>query len=154
MIDKNLREIAAEFLNYPLRNNHKKFIQNNYFAFPDNRDFYVIKFFCNVTKASSTRLFAVCKCGQPNTPGHAEDECKITLGQDERNCYLEQFKKIYKNTAYKYETLHDYLYTSYYSATSEDGLSKSDISQMVKLVKTIIVKVVLERAKEEKGDQD
>ena len=43
-----------------IRDNHREVLKKYVFAYPNKRDFFLIRYFTNTTKGTNERLFPVC----------------------------------------------------------------------------------------------
>jgi hypothetical protein len=149
-IDKNLKAIGEKY-EIEIRNNHREFLKNYVFVFPDRFDYLIIKFFLKTTKLNNTRLFSVCeKCQQDNTQEHALNDCyeqKI-----DRIKLMRQIDEIFIRNKIKLKSnLYDYFIAIYFTidTNKKDGFGfvKRDIRQLVKIMKDTIRTLIFNTTK-------
>ncbi len=81
-----------------LRENHKKFLKNYVFCYPDKRDNLVIKYFTRTCRITNTRLFPMCECGEYNTPEHAANSCTDKMTDEERSIHTKEFEELFEKS--------------------------------------------------------
>ena len=144
LYNNRLKEMAKEY-KIEIRNDHRNCLKRFWFTYPDKKDFYLISFFTNTTKASNDRLFPICRCGDSNDAKHSVNYC-VEVKID-RVKLVDQFKRIFRSEGLSMDgfTLYDYLEYSYFTAELNSFKSKSR-QEIVRVTKDTIFKVVVKKA--------
>lgn len=146
MFDKSLKDRGEKY-NLEIRSRHRETLKRFWYTHPDKRDWYVIKFFTQVTKASNSRLFPRCECGSDNSAEHTVNRC-ISVKLD-RYKYIEEFQRIYADEGQgklvEDFALYSFLEYTYFTADLFNMKSKSR-QRLVDMTKRIIFLVVIKKA--------
>jgi hypothetical protein len=146
-----MRELSDKKLGFQIRSRHCEFLKNYIYTWHLLGDYYLVKYFTHTCKATNTRLFTVCICGEENIEGHAANDCKTILTENKRKQYMDQCKKIYKENDIKpKETLHLYLLDTYYVLEPSQFRDIRDLKKLIRLMKKIITDIIRYKKEEVK----
>ena len=155
MIDQNMQLINQGYTEHQIRKDHRGFLKKFVFNHPDNRDFYLIRFFTNTTQGTNRRLFPVCICGEDSNPRHGLDECQKLLDSATRAKHIERAKRLLIESGRILtgnETLYDLMSITYFSVEIRVKGNQA-LRDLITLMKEVIFKIVIDH-KEKDMDED
>jgi hypothetical protein len=126
---ENLSELNKEYPEHTIRYGHREFLKKYVFTYPNKRDFYLIRFFTNTTKATSTRFFPVCICGEDSDPKHGLDSCQMLMSEELRLEYRTTSIKLRTEAEVRLttkETLYDLCSITFVSAEAINATNRSE----------------------------
>ena len=147
VVNKNLKEKALKY-DIDIRDNHREVLKKYFFAYPDKRDFFLIRYFTNTTKGTNERLFPVCPCGLPNSARHCADECELIL--NDRRDVLEEFQEISNRNGWRVKdetSLHEMILFVFYTAKVDTAM-KGDAKKAIELLKKTVTRIIIIEKKE------
>ena len=102
----------------------------------------MIRFFTNTTKATNSRLFGKCICGEDNSGKHSLDECQRIMDYNIRERYIEKGLELLKtNNKHLLDKAERSLYEIccliFFTIEEKKGIGK-----LVELMKEVIMKTV------------
>jgi len=139
LINENIINKSLDFLKYKVRPNHRSYLKQYIFTFPNLQNFHVIRYFTHTCKSTNKLLYPICHCGKENIPSHGANDCKEKLKN--RDSYLQKLNKVFDDYKLKrLGTIYDYLNTIFFSIENEIGAKGKNLlfQYMREIIFTII----------------
>jgi hypothetical protein len=143
LTNNEMKKISAQY-KILIRSDHRKYLKKYMYTYPDKRDYYLIRFFTNTTKATNERLVEICVCGETNNGEHSLNKCEKIMNDEER----EEFKKKMRLlliqcgiTMDKNITLYEMCVLVYYSFDKEAN-NETKIRKLVEILKQVVLKTI------------
>jgi len=139
LLNGDLKEISKSSLGLEIRNDHREFLKQKVFNYPDLRNFHVIRYFTGTTKGTCSRLFPACGCGANSTPDHGANDCPRTLKN--RDEVKKKFDSLFVSLGLvEKDNVYDYLRETFFCL---EKIPSKLAKKLIELMKSTILQIIV-----------